>query len=78
MLRRTFLLGAALALTGCAATGPVSKGALSSSYAEGSVIRRRPSASVFVQSGGLPANSSVRTRSRSAGKEPQASLHGHE
>ena len=37
MLRRTFLLGAALALTGCAATGPVSKGALSSSYAEGSV-----------------------------------------
>lgn len=37
MLRRTFLLGAALALTGCAATGPVSKGALSASYAEGSV-----------------------------------------
>lgn len=37
MLRRTFLLGAALALTGCAATGPVSQGALSASYAEGSV-----------------------------------------
>ncbi len=37
MLRRTFLFGTALALTGCAATGPISKGALSSDYAEGSV-----------------------------------------
>lgn len=37
MLRRTFLFGSALALTGCAATGPISKGALSADYAEGSV-----------------------------------------
>ena len=37
MLRRTFLFGTALALTGCAATGPISKGALSADYAEGSV-----------------------------------------
>ena len=37
MLRRTFLFGTALALTGCAASGPTSKGALSVDYAEGSV-----------------------------------------
>ena len=41
-------------------------------------FRRRPSAFVFIQSGGIPANGSVRTRSRPARKESQASVHGHE
>lgn len=72
MLRRTFLLGAALALTGCSSHRPVSQGALIASYAEGSDdIRRRPSASVFVQSGGLPANSQFELAAALQEKNPK-------